>query len=182
METPSSSQLIIRCSRTLTVLNHRLPSSSRKERSRSRQNSDEKTFSSTNFLRHLKLSQRFICAGFHQVFGNQSHRRLDLPVYVKVFVVHKTVESLSAEESFYLGETSFNRVELRRITDVLDLHDIKFFVSLDNLLSLMHSQLIHVYSKPRVTVLLSELLQVPYELCSSDCLVMNVEPFKPTVG
>ena len=182
METPSSSQLICRCIRTLTVLNHRLPSCSRKGRSPSRRSCDEKTFSSTNFLRHLKLIQRFICAGLHQVFGNHSHRRLDLPVYVKVFVVHKTVESLSAVEPFDLRETRFNRIELRRITDVLDLHDIKFFVSLDNLLSLMHSQLIHVDSKPRVTVPLSELLQVPDELCSSDCLIMNVKPFQPTVG
>ena len=46
----------------------------------------------------------------------------------------------------------------------------------------MHSQLIHVDSKPRVTVPLSELLQVPDELCSSDCLIMNVKPFNPTVG
>ena len=46
----------------------------------------------------------------------------------------------------------------------------------------MHSKLIHEDSKPCVTVPLPELLQVLDELSSSDCLIVNVEPFKPTVG
>ena len=181
MKAYSSRLLINRCSRTLTAPKRLLWSSSRKGKNLSRRSCDNEIFCSTIFLRKLKLIQTFVRAGLHQVFGNHSHRRLDLLVYVKVFVVHKTVESLSAVKSFDLGETRFNRVKLRRITDVLDLHDIKFFVSLDNLLSLMHSQLIHVDSEPRVTVPLSELLQVPDELCSSDCLIMNVKPFQPTV-
>ena len=45
----------------------------------------------------------------------------------------------------------------------------------------MHSELIHVDSKPCITVPLSELLQVPDELCGSDCLIVYVEPFKSRV-
>ena len=52
-------------------------------------------------------------------------------------------KSFSTVVSFDLGKTSFDRVELRAIGNVLDLNDIKFFVALTNLFCFMNSELVH---------------------------------------
>ena len=110
------------------------------------------------FLRKLKLIHTLFRASFHEVFCNHFKCSLYLLVRVKVFAVSKAIKSLSAIVSFYLGEACLNRVELRRITDVLDLHDVQFFVAFDDLFCLMNTELIHEYSKPRVTVYLPQFL------------------------
>ena len=113
---------------------------------------------------------------------NHFHRSLDLPVRVKVFVVHKAVQSLSAVLSLDLSEASFNRVEFWRITNVLDLHDVKLLVALDDFFRFVDTELIHEDGKASVFVYLPQLIQVLDELCGSNRLVVYVVPFDTTIS
>jgi hypothetical protein len=144
----------MKCSSSLTVPKRLLFSNSRKGRNLSRHSCEEELFRSTVFLRKFKLIQTFVGACFHQVLCNHLHRSLDLPVHVKVFVVHKAVQSLSAVLSFDLREASFNRVEFRTIANVLNLNDVKFLVALDNFFRFVNTELIHEDSKASVSVYL----------------------------
>ena len=148
----------MKCSSSSTVPQRLLCSNSRKGKSPSRHSYDEELFRSTIFLRKLKLIQTFVRTRLYQVLCNHFHRSLYVFVRVKLSVVHMTVQSLSAVLSFDLRETSFNRIELWRITNVLNLHDVKFLVALDDFFRFVNTQLIHEDDKASVSVYLPQLL------------------------
>ena len=62
---------------------------------------------------------------------------------VKVSVVYQTVQSFSTKDSFYLTKATFDRIELRRITNVFDLHDVKLLVALDDFFRFVNTELVH---------------------------------------
>jgi hypothetical protein len=133
----------MKCSSSLTLPQHLLCSDSPRERNRRFNIWVEQILLSLVLLRKIKLTQTFCPASFHQVLCNHFHRILYVFLRVKVSVVYQTVQSFSTKDSFYLTKATFDRIELWRITNVFDLHDVKLLVALDDFFRFVNTELVH---------------------------------------
>ena len=90
-------------------------------------------------------------------------------VPVKVFVVHKRSQALFVEVPLYLRKACFNRIEVRRVSDVANPHDIALPVGSLDVLGSVNAQVVHDYRERVATVLLSQCVQILTELDFRDC-------------